>query len=133
MRVVVTGGAGFIGRVVVRMLRERGDHVLVIDSMLSQVHGDIGLHATSDTVRAVSGADEGWMASVRQAAALRDPNVWAVDAVIHLAAEVGVGQSQYEPARYVQANALETALLWECNEAYRKSIKSVVAASSMSL
>ena len=127
MNIIVTGGCGFIGRVVVRMLLEKGHRVKIIDSLLPQVHGP-GLLTTPTPVR----LEDNWFVSVGTASRVGG-EFWAgTDAVVHLAAEVGVGQSQYEPARYVSANALETAALWERIVA-TGSVSAVVVASSMSV
>jgi dTDP-L-rhamnose 4-epimerase len=54
-----------------------------------------------------------------------------IDAVVHLAAEVGVGQSMYEIVRYTQANELGTAVLLEALA--RRPVGRLVCASSMSI
>lgn len=126
MNIIVTGGAGFIGRVVVRMLHQKGHSVKVIDSLVEQVHGD-GL--------VEHGLPVGLLRlSVRYAASYFAPEgYWEdCDAVIHLAAEVGVGQSQLLPQRYADANATQTAALWE-RIVKTPRIKSVIVASSMSI
>src|SRR6202022_1994018 len=56
-----------------------------------------------------------------------------VDAAVHLAAQVGVGQSMYEMARYVRENSLGTAVLLEAVAEQRDAISSLVVASSMSI
>lgn len=102
MRLLLTGAAGFIGSHVRGLLQQRGHEVTGVDCYLSQVHGH--------NPREVSGV---WRAAVSTMAAQwsEDPN-HVYDAVVHLAAGVGVGQSQYEPARYIRGNVAETADLW---------------------
>jgi len=121
-RVLVTGGCGFIGRYVTRELLEHGYAVRLLDSFVQQVHAD----ASPD----VPAGAELFIGDVRDAeivaAALKD-----VDAVVHLAAEVGVGQSQYEIARYVGGNDLGTAVLLEAM--IDTSVETIVVASSMSV
>lgn len=127
MRILLTGAAGFIGRHVLRRLLGRGHVVTGVDCFLSQVHGEHGWRKwPTEPTRA-------WNTSVRSAAASRDPANWDFDAVIHLAAEVGVGQSQYEPAKYVSANVSDTVRLWERIIEFRSRIRRVICASSMSL
>ena len=121
-RVLVTGGAGFIGCHVVRALLDRGDTVRVLDSLIDQVHtgpsNPILDHV--DLVRAdVRDLD-------RVAAALE-----GVDSVIHLAAEVGVGQSMYAIDRYVSVNDTGTAVLFQA--LIDRPVRRVVVASSMSV
>ncbi len=131
-RILVTGGAGFIGSHLVDALVERGERVRVLDALDPQVHGEgateprlIGEHVTAGRVEFVHG-DVADPAAAR--AALED-----VDVVFHDAAAVGVGQSMYRIADYVRANSLGAAVLLEAMVARREAIRRVVVASSMSL
>jgi len=125
-RVLVTGGAGFIGSFLVEALQRDGCHVRVLDSFEPQVHG-----AESQNVRHLGNA-EVIRGDVRDAAvveaALRD-----VDAVVHLAAQVAIGQSMYQIARFVDHNALGTAVLLDAVVARKPAVKKLVVASSMSV
>src|SRR3546814_5263084 len=84
-RILITGGAGFIGRIVGRELLDRGYEVRVLDSLIEQVHGGGERPEGLDDMELLVG-DICDASCVRRALA-------NVDAVIHLAAEVGVGQS----------------------------------------
>ncbi len=122
-RILVTGGAGFIGCHVCDALLARGCEVRVLDEMVEQVHGG---QPRNPVLREVD----------LRRGSIRDPDLVAqalrgVDAVVHLAAEVGVGQSMYEIARYVGANDLGTAVLLEALLA--QPVRRVVVASSMSI
>ena len=81
--VLVTGGAGFIGRSVCRELLDRGHKVRVLDALIEQVHGEVdGSKMLADDVELIVGD-------------VRNGDVVAkalngVDSVINLAAEVGV-------------------------------------------
>ena len=87
MRVLLTGGAGFIGSHVADALLARGHDVRVLDSLDSQVHdGRPGY--LSDIVELVEG-------DVRDRDAVAR-SLEGIDRVVHLAAAVGVGQSMYE-------------------------------------
>ncbi|MEZ2224006.1 NAD-dependent epimerase/dehydratase family protein [Rhizobium sp. RCC_161_2] len=121
-RILVTGGCGFIGRHVTEELLENGYTVRILDALIDQVHGDADaqLSSAAEIIR----ADVRDKQAVRQA--LQD-----VDGVVHLAAEVGVGQSMYEIARYVGGNDFGTAVLLEAMIGL--PIKRVVVASSMSV
>jgi dTDP-L-rhamnose 4-epimerase len=121
-KILVTGGCGFIGRHVTEELLENGSEVRILDAMIDQVHGDAEA-AVPDGAEVVRG-------DVRDKAAVEEA-LKGVESVIHLAAEVGVGQSMYEIARYVGGNDLGTAVLLEAM--IGKPIKRVVVASSMSV
>ena len=122
MRVLVTGGCGFIGRHVVQELLDQAHAVRVLDAMIEQVHnGD--QPALPAEVELLEG-------DVRDRQLVTEA-LSGVDAVVHLAAEVGVGQSMYEIARYVGANDLGTAVLLEAMLGI--PISRIVVASSMSV
>ena len=122
--ILITGGAGFIGRYVARALLARGHKVRVLDSMIEQVHGTRarpdGLDADADVV----------IGDVRDETALLKA-LKGVDKVVHLAAEVGVGQSMYAVDRYVSVNDYGTAVLFQ--QLIDNPVKRVVVASSMSI
>jgi dTDP-L-rhamnose 4-epimerase len=121
-RILVTGGAGFIGRHVVAELANRNMRVRVLDALIDQVHGSNEYELPED-VEFIEG-------DVREAGAVARA-LSSVDAVIHLAAEVGVGQSMYEMTRYVGANDLGTAVLLE--GMLKQPVQRIVVASSMSI
>lgn len=122
-RVLVTGGAGFIGRHVTHQLLRKGYAVRVLDSLIEQVHHGQKPADLSPDAELIVG-------DVRDAAAT-DRALTGVDAVIHLAAEVGVGQSMYAVSRYVAGNDLATASLLE--SLIKRNVRRVVVASSMSI
>lgn len=121
--VLVTGGMGFIGRRVVAELAERGERVHVLDNLHEQVHQKDGLHELPEGCRLFEG-------DVRDGDAV-ETALEGVDRVIHLAAEVGVGQSMYEIERYTSVNELGTAVLYQ--HLMKKPVRRVVVASSMSV
>ena len=87
MKVLVTGGAGFIGSHLVRSLLAAGDQAIVYDNYDSQVHGRESKPQNRKGLQTVVG-------DVRDRKSLA-AQVKKADAVVHLAAAVGVGQSQY--------------------------------------
>jgi dTDP-L-rhamnose 4-epimerase len=122
--ILITGGAGFIGRSVVRELLGRGHRVRVLDSMIEQVHGDRERPEDfPDDAELIRG-------DVRNGDVVAK-GLQGVDSVIHLAAEVGVGQSMYEVERYTSVNDVGTAVLLE--KLIANPVRRVVTASSMSI
>jgi dTDP-L-rhamnose 4-epimerase len=102
MRVLVTGGAGFIGQHVVRDLLARGHDVSVIDSWRPDVHAGREFSPLA--------AIEIVQADVRDADAL-DKSLRGVDAVVHLAAKVGLGVDVQDLPDYASSNDAGTAEL----------------------
>lgn len=125
--VLITGGAGFIGSHLADLLLQEGYTVRVLDSLEAQVHGDSGA-APSYLNREV----EFQNGNVCDRGAV-DRALENVDAVIHLASAVGVGQSMYEIARYVQSNSAGTAILLQSILERSSRIQKLVVASSMSI
>jgi dTDP-L-rhamnose 4-epimerase len=120
MKVLITGGAGFIGSQTARALIERGDDVRVLDALTQPVH-----HAGSQ-----GPADVDFLRGD-----VRDRNTWeraldGVDAVFHLAA-----YQDYLPdfSTFLHVNAAGTALLYEVAVANGLPLRRVVVASSQSV
>ncbi len=124
-RVLVTGGAGFIGSHVVELLLEKGYEVVVYDALVEQVHRGAGPVYVPADARFIRG-------DVRDRDAL-GAALEGVDAVLHLAAEVGVGQSMYEISRYVDANTSGTGVLLDLIANQETQVQRIVVASSMSI
>ena len=123
-RVLITGGAGFVGRHVSQALLDTGSTVRVLDSLIEQVHpGRVRPPELPPEIDLRIG-------DIRDRAAVRDA-LEGVDSVIHLAAEVGVGQSMYAVDRYTSVNDLGTAVLFQ--ELIERPVRRVVVASSMSI
>lgn len=100
MRILITGGCGFIGQHLARRLQ--GHDLVALDALLPQVHAD-----PDNARRAFPGSVV--------VGDVSDPQAWAdlshgLDAVIHLAAETGTGQSMYEVERYTRVNVEGTRL-----------------------
>jgi dTDP-L-rhamnose 4-epimerase len=122
--VLITGGAGFIGSHLADELVAAGYRVRALDSLVEQVHdGAERPDYLNDDVELIAG-------DVRNADAVRGA-VDEIDAVVHLAARVGVGQSMYEPAEYASVNSFGTAVLLEA--LLDHPVRKLVVASSMSI
>lgn len=119
MRVLVTGGAGFIGSACVRALRARGDECVIVDNFEPLLY-ERALKVRNLAWIAQETGDEVQLyeVDIRDAAALRD--VFArerVDAVLHLAAVAGVRPSIQQPALYYDINVTGTSNLLEAARA----------------
>lgn len=126
-RVLITGGAGFVGSHLADALARGGHEVTLFDNLEPQVHGDGAARpAYLDPNHRLEVGD------VRDPDALA-PLVRRADVVFHLAAMVGVGQSMYQVRRYTDVNAMGMATLLEVLAANRGHVRKLLVASSMSI
>lgn len=126
--VLITGGAGFIGCHVARALLDRGYAVRVLDPLIEQVHA--GTSPGRPLPQRLPPEVEFIDGDVRDATAVASA-LKGADGVVHLAAEVGVGQSMYAIDRYVSVNDYGTAVLFQ--QLTQNPVERVVVASSMSI
>lgn len=128
MKVLVTGGAGFIGTYVVRDLLRAGSEVTVLDNFSPQIHGQSkALPADIAPFVSLIVADIQNQTEVARA-------VQGQEAIVHLAAETGTGQSMYEVVRYERVNIGGTAnLLQAISDDPGKTLRRLVVASSRSI
>ncbi|MEX2574539.1 MAG: SDR family NAD(P)-dependent oxidoreductase [Balneolaceae bacterium] len=124
-KILITGGAGFIGSHLADELIRNGYEVRILDSLLKQVHGP-GEKRPSY----LNGEAELVVGDVRDRSAV-DQALEGVDAVYHFAARVGVGQSMYEIREYMDVNDVGTSVLLEA--IVEKPVERLVVASSMSI
>jgi dTDP-L-rhamnose 4-epimerase len=123
--ILITGGAGFIGSHLADELLERGYHVRVLDNLSEQVHGPLCQRPSY-----LDPEVELLIGDVRDAAAVANA-LKNIDAVYHLAAMVGVGQSMYQVSDYTSANNIGTAILLQA--LIERPVERLIVASSMSL
>jgi dTDP-L-rhamnose 4-epimerase len=128
MKAVISGGAGFIGCHLSRRLLKEGWSVTILDNFHPQIHG-----TNHELPADLMGKVELVVGDVRNAADWHRV-LPGSQAVIHLAAETGTGQSMYEIARYEEVNIHGTALLLdELAGMEEKTVRKVVLASSRAI
>lgn len=127
MRVLITGGAGFIGSNLALKLISKGYSVVVLDSLSQQIHGDNPSQSYTynliknkcDFIKGDVTSYSDWKTAIEN-----------VDTVIHLAAETGTGQSMYEVNKYIEINIGGTAKLMEILTNEETQVKKVIVAAS---
>ena len=129
--ILITGGAGFIGSNVALKLVKKGYDVTVLDNLSKQIHGE-NPEVTSPLYNSIKGkvnfikgsvtSREDWMKAIK-----------GQEAIIHLAAETGTGQSMYEIEKYVHTNIGGTALMLDILTNNETSVKRVVVAESRAI
>ncbi len=130
-KILVTGGAGFIGSHLALKLQSEGYDVTVLDNLSPQIHGD-NPDVTSPLYNSIKGrvnfilgsvtSKEDWLKALD-----------GVECVVHLAAETGTGQSMYEIEKYVTTNIGGTALLLDLLTNTKQTVKKVVVAESRAI
>jgi dTDP-L-rhamnose 4-epimerase len=127
--ILITGGAGFIGSNLTQKLVEKGFKVTVLDNLSQQIHGknqDSDLFLSIKDIATFIYGDicnkSDWLKALKNQ-----------DAVIHLAAETGTGQSMYEISRYNEVNILGTTHLLDILANENHSIKKMIISSSRSI
>jgi len=121
--ILVTGGAGFIGSFLVDELIKKGYKVSIFDNLEKQVHNGKKPDYLNKKAKFIKG-------DVRNRSSLLKA-LKNIDAVYHLAAAVGVAQSNYEIKRYIDVNIGGTANLLDILVNEKHKVKKLVTISSM--
>src|SRR4051812_7022425 len=124
-KVLITGGAGFVGSHLADALLKKGHEVRVFDNLTPQVHADGLPDYLAGEVHFVHG-------DLRDFDAVRDA-IRDIDVIFHFGAAVGVGQSMYEIAHYMGVNTQGTANLLQAILDAEVKVEKLVVASSMSI
>ena len=132
-RILITGGAGFIGSNLAHKLTEKGYDVVVLDNLSEQIHGknpeiDSPLYISLQSNNKVKFIKGCVTSSLDWQIALED-----VDAVIHLAAETGTGQSMYEIVKYVDMNIKGTSIMLDLLTNKQHKVKKIIIAASRAI
>lgn len=129
--ILITGGAGFIGSNLALKLMSKGYNVTVLDNLSPQIHGEKAQETSplylsiKDKVNFIEGtvtSKADWIKAIS-----------GQDAIVHLAAETGTGQSMYEVQKYIDVNIGGTSLMLDLLVNSKHSVKKVVVASSRSI
>lgn len=129
--ILITGGAGFIGSNLSLKLIKKGYNVTVLDNLSPQIHGEKAEETSylflsiKDKVKFIKGdvtSKNDWMNALK-----------GQEAIIHLAAETGTGQSMYQIKKYTDVNIGGTALMLDILANSANEIKKVIIASSRSI
>jgi dTDP-L-rhamnose 4-epimerase len=123
--ILITGGAGFIGTHLTRLALEAGHKVTILDNLSQQIHGETPNYRPAAGVSFIRG-DVVCRADLEAA-------LQGVDAVVHLAAETGTGQSMYEIERYYRVNVQGTAVLFDILANASHKVSAVALGSSRSV
>src|SRR3954454_9319500 len=124
-RILITGGAGFVGSHLADALLAEGHEVRVFDNLTPQVHADGLPDYLAGEVHFVHG-------DLRDFDAVRDA-IRDIDVIFHFGAAVGVGQSMYEIAHYMGVNTQGTANLLQAILDVEVKLEKMVVASSMAI
>ena len=129
--ILITGGAGFIGSNLSLKIIEKGFNVTVLDILSPQIHGENAENKSvlylsiKDKVRFIKGcvtSREDWKRAIE-----------GQDAIIHMAAETGTGQSMYEIEKYTSVNIGGTAIMLDILSNNPHTVEKIVIASSRSI
>jgi dTDP-L-rhamnose 4-epimerase len=129
-KILITGGAGFIGSSLALALNARGHKVTVLDNLSPQIHGDN--FEESSLYKKIHGKVNFIRGDVTSREDLSNALSYA-DTVVHLAAETGTGQSMYSIERYAAVNVGGTALLLDLIANEKLPISRLVVASSRAI
>jgi dTDP-L-rhamnose 4-epimerase len=129
-KIVITGGLGFIGLQVARLLAEQNQRLLLFDNLKPQIHGHVPDLASVSLLKSEN--VEVFRGDVCRADDWR-PALEEAQCVVHLAAETGTGQSMYEISRYTETNVGGTASLLHYLANHKHKVGKIVLASSRSV
>jgi len=132
MKILITGGAGFIGSNLALALLKKGHSIVVLDNLSTQIHG-INAEETSPLYTSIKNSVIFIKGDVTNREHWQKALI-GVDVLVHYAAETGTGQSMYEIERYTTVNVGGTGILLDllANDKTLK-VKKVIVASSRSI
>ena len=127
--ILITGGAGFIGSNLTVKLVSKGYNITILDNLSKQIHGENQDSALYNSIKGKAAFILGDVCNKSD----WEKALKGQDAVIHLAAETGTGQSMYEITRYNEVNIIGTAHLLNILANEEHTIEKIIIASSRSI
>ncbi|MBC8267000.1 MAG: NAD-dependent epimerase/dehydratase family protein [Flavobacteriales bacterium] len=127
--ILITGGAGFIGSNLTKKLVQKSYNVTILDNLSKQIHGN---NQDSPLYQSIKDKATFIKGDVRNKADWQKA-LKSQDAVIHLAAETGTGQSMYEISKYNEVNIMGTSHLLDILANQEHTVQKVIIASSRSI
>ena len=127
--ILITGGAGFIGSNLTKELVSRGYTITILDNLSKQVHGNNQNSDLYNSIKEISNFILGDVCNKSD----WNKALKGQDAVIHLAAETGTGQSMYEITRYNHVNIVGTSHMLNILANDTHTIKKIIIASSRAI
>ncbi|MBC8399397.1 MAG: NAD-dependent epimerase/dehydratase family protein [Flavobacteriales bacterium] len=127
--ILITGGAGFIGSNLTVKLVSKGYNITILDNLSKQIHAENQDSALYNSIKDKATFILGDVCNKSD----WEKALKGQDAVIHLAAETGTGQSMYEITRYNEVNIIGTAQLLNILTNQEHTIKKIIIASSRSI
>jgi dTDP-L-rhamnose 4-epimerase len=127
--ILITGGAGFIGSNLTINLVKKGYNITILDNLAKQVHGENQNSELYNSVKDISTFILGDVCNKSD----WERALKGQDAVVHLAAETGTGQSMYEITRYNEVNIIGTSHLLNILANENHTIEKMIIASSRSI
>ena len=127
--ILITGGAGFIGSNLTINLVKKGYNITILDNLAKQVHGENQNSELYNSVKDISTFILGDVCNKSD----WERSLKGQDAVVHLAAETGTGQSMYEITRYNEVNIIGTSHLLNILANENHTIEKMIIASSRSI
>jgi dTDP-L-rhamnose 4-epimerase len=130
-KILITGGAGFIGSSLSLDLISRGHVITVLDNLSPQIHGQDPLkesplyNTIKDKVKFIHGSvtsREDWVKAIKDQ-----------DIIVHFAAETGTGQSMYQIEKYTEVNIAGTAIMLDLLTNTKHTVSKVIVASSRAI
>jgi dTDP-L-rhamnose 4-epimerase len=131
MKILITGGAGFIGSNLALKLISKGHNVTVLDSLSKQIHGE-NPEASSTLYQSIADKVNFIKGTVESAGDIEQA-IAGQEVIVHLAAETGTGQSMYQIKKYTDVNISGTALLLDTLANNKNTVKKIIIASSRAI